>query len=265
MQCNVANVHKINTSFLLYLALPDIHCYIHSVSPVKKSGGSNFINCDIQTPSAVVRGVCFAVDKKQTLDALAHQKSHTKISNYSISTKYGSKDIVMNKQTILTPLTTATFEQCQFNCHLVASSSRTTRYNQGESNTIVSNKNCHFANSPSQKATMLSDWSIKVDEAHPLGQPHWYHRTKSNICLQQHSRQSNKRREVPKHPEEWTAMHHHRSCTICRNPSRGRCCLFHNWNNSTDFGGDKCDKESVLLFVLQKDCHEGEVGILRKL
>ena len=110
MQCNVANVHKINTSFLLYLALPDIHCYIHSVSPVKKSGGSNFINCDIQTPSAVVRGVCFAVDKKQTLDALAHQKSHTKISNYSISTKYGSKDIVMNKQTILTPLTTATFD-----------------------------------------------------------------------------------------------------------------------------------------------------------
>ena len=87
MKCNVHLLSR-NTKLTLLafniLELPDIKCYIHSVSPLKKSSGTSFINCDIQTDSAVVRGVCFATDQKQTLDTLAEQKSPTKITNYSM-------------------------------------------------------------------------------------------------------------------------------------------------------------------------------------
>ncbi|CAB4010128.1 Hypothetical predicted protein [Paramuricea clavata] len=83
--------------------LPEISCYIHAVSPVKKSNGSSYINCDLQTETQVVRAVCFEVGKKQSLESLANQKSPVKIRNYTISKKYGREDVVITRKTNLIP------------------------------------------------------------------------------------------------------------------------------------------------------------------
>lgn len=83
----------------------DITCYIHNVSPIKKSGTTKYFNYVIQTKSDVRNGVCFAVDKRETLDSLAQQHSPVKIHKYSLSNKFGRKDIVINKNTLITPTT----------------------------------------------------------------------------------------------------------------------------------------------------------------
>jgi hypothetical protein len=76
---------------------------------VKKSNGTSYINCDIQRESSVVRAVCFATEKHQSLEAMAVQKSPVKIRNYSISRKYGREDIVIGKKTSIVPAE-ATFD-----------------------------------------------------------------------------------------------------------------------------------------------------------
>ena len=57
----------------------------------------------------MVKGVCFALEKKETLDVMATQRSPVKIANFGISNKYGRDDIVINRKTTLTP-TTADFQ-----------------------------------------------------------------------------------------------------------------------------------------------------------
>lgn len=56
-----------------------------------------------------MKSVCFALEKKETLAAMAAQKSPVKIKKYTISNKYGTENVVMNRYTTTTP-TTATFE-----------------------------------------------------------------------------------------------------------------------------------------------------------
>ena len=79
------------------------------MSPIKKSGKISYFDCNLQTESDIYRGVCFAVKKKETLEAMQNQKSPVKIKRYSLSTKYGRKDVVINKNTTITA-TTADFK-----------------------------------------------------------------------------------------------------------------------------------------------------------
>ena len=54
------------------------------MSPIKKSGTIKYFNDVIQTESDVLNGVCFAVDKMETLDSLVQQQSPVKYtSNHS--------------------------------------------------------------------------------------------------------------------------------------------------------------------------------------
>ena len=89
------------------IELPDIDCFIHSVSPVKRSYGSEYMNCDIQTESSVVKAVCFSPEKRKTLQAMAQQKTPVKIKKYNISTKFGREDVVIDRKTCLIPTTVA--------------------------------------------------------------------------------------------------------------------------------------------------------------
>lgn len=79
---------------------------MHNVSPVKKSGPTSYFNCHLQTDKDLIGSVCFATEKKETLDAMAAQRSPVKISNFNISNKYGRHDIVINRNTHITSTTT---------------------------------------------------------------------------------------------------------------------------------------------------------------
>ena len=81
---------------------------MHNVSPVKKSGPTSYFNCHLQTEKDLIGSVCFATEKKETLDAMAAQRSPVKISNFNISNKYGRSDVVINRNTTITS-TTADF------------------------------------------------------------------------------------------------------------------------------------------------------------
>lgn len=83
--------------------LQDINGYFHSISPIKKSGSTKYFNYTVQTESTTHNGVCFALEKKPTIDALAQQHSPVKIQRFSISNKYQREDIVINKNTLISP------------------------------------------------------------------------------------------------------------------------------------------------------------------
>ena len=94
-------------SFFCLIELPDIEYFVHSVLPLKRSHGSEYINCDIQTESSLVKVVCFSPEKGKNLQAMAQQKSPVKIKKYNISTKYGREDIGIDRKTCLIPTTVA--------------------------------------------------------------------------------------------------------------------------------------------------------------
>ena len=67
------------------------------------------ISTVISRESSVVKAVCFATEKHQSLEAMAVQKSPVKIQNYTISRKYGREGIVIGKKTSIVP-TEAAFD-----------------------------------------------------------------------------------------------------------------------------------------------------------
>lgn len=87
----------------------EITGYIHAVSPIKKSGSTKYFNYTIQSESVTHNGVSFAVDKRPEMDTLAEQHSPVKVERFTISRKYQREDIVINKNTLITP-TTVNFE-----------------------------------------------------------------------------------------------------------------------------------------------------------
>ena len=93
-----------------FLEVPEITCYVHSVSPVKKANAASYVNCDLQKESSVVRAVCFATKKRQSLEAMAAQRSPVKMRNYTISRKFGREDIVIGNKTSIVPTAEANFD-----------------------------------------------------------------------------------------------------------------------------------------------------------
>lgn len=104
--------------FSKFLELPEITCYVHSVSPVKKSNGASYVNCDFQKQSSVVRAVCFATEKRQSLEAMAVRKSPVKMRNCTISKKFGREDIVISKKTSIVPTAEANFDYISMEEHI---------------------------------------------------------------------------------------------------------------------------------------------------
>ena len=80
----------------------NIKCYVHAVSPVKKSTKSNcrYFNFILQGKDNTARGVCFAPAKHSELSTLQKTKSPVKVCNYSQS----NDDVIFNHVTKLTPL-----------------------------------------------------------------------------------------------------------------------------------------------------------------
>lgn len=95
--------------FLHLLNTMELNFYVHSVSPLKKSGHTSYFNCSLQTKTNIYRGVCFATGKQEALQPMQKQKSAVELRNYTINTKYGTQDVVINKNTTITP-TAANFE-----------------------------------------------------------------------------------------------------------------------------------------------------------
>ena len=96
-------------TYMFPFCSPDVSetkCYIHSVSPVKKFGNTSYFNCNLQTETDVYRSVCFALEKKETLEAMAQQRSPVKIKKHTISSKYGREDVVINKNSTITATNT---------------------------------------------------------------------------------------------------------------------------------------------------------------
>ena len=93
----------------IFLESSEINCYVHCVTPIKKSGSSTYFNCSLQTESSVIKSVCFSPEKRETLDTLAKQKSPVKIKKFSINKRYGRDDVVISKHTTITP-STITFD-----------------------------------------------------------------------------------------------------------------------------------------------------------
>ena len=57
---------------------PPIQCYLQCVSPIKKSGGYTYFNCELQTESGITQAVCFDSERKTTFDSLAEHKKPSK-------------------------------------------------------------------------------------------------------------------------------------------------------------------------------------------
>ena len=85
----------------------NINCYVHAVSPIKRSTSSErrYFNCMLQTETASCRAVCFSPEKFPELKTFEKVKSPVKIENFrSKPGLNGEKDIIIQKNTSFTAL-----------------------------------------------------------------------------------------------------------------------------------------------------------------
>ena len=132
---------------------------MHNVSPVKKSGATSYFNCHLQTDKDLIGSVCFATEKKETLDAMAAQRSPVKISNYNISNKYGRRDVVINRNTHITS-TTADFPyKAQSDVTSIASLSKVAP----QQLVAIKGKIAHLS---ATKTIVIQDFPVKKQEGY---------------------------------------------------------------------------------------------------
>lgn len=151
----------------------DITCFVHNVSPVKKSGPTSYFNCHLQTDKDLIGSVCFATEKKETLDAMAAQRSPVKISNFNISNKYGRRDVVINRNTHITS-TTADFPyKAQDHVTSIASLSKVAPQQlvaiKGKITHLSATKTIVIQDSPVKKQEGLYSGSIWLHKNYFLG------------------------------------------------------------------------------------------------
>ncbi len=94
-----------------------IDCYIHSVSPIKTGGDKKYryFDFNLQTESKVVRAVCFSPDRKEKFDHYEKTKSPVKITKYSENNRYGTTNVVIERQTVVEPAPPHPFERHDIN------------------------------------------------------------------------------------------------------------------------------------------------------
>ena len=67
------------------------------------SGAKKYFNCHIHTKNETRRAVCFSPEKKHIMIRVQEQKSPVKISKFRINLNSTSKDIILNKDTHISP------------------------------------------------------------------------------------------------------------------------------------------------------------------
>lgn len=79
-------------------------CYVHTVSPVKKSQttGTEYFDCTLQMENASKRAVCFTPTKRKLLVEYEEAKSPVKIAKCNSSK--GNGDIIINQYSRITPV-----------------------------------------------------------------------------------------------------------------------------------------------------------------
>ena len=68
-----------------------------NVSPIKTSGIHKYFDMNLVSESNARRAVCFTPSRKQEFEILQLNKSPIKVSDFSISTKKGSEDAIIDR------------------------------------------------------------------------------------------------------------------------------------------------------------------------
>ena len=78
---------------------------MHSLSPVKKSiNNKKYFNVTLKTESTDTRAVCFSPEKHQLFEGFVESKSPVKLQNFSRNLFRGNEDIIIRKNTMVTPV-----------------------------------------------------------------------------------------------------------------------------------------------------------------
>ena len=73
------------------------------MSPVMTSSAKKYFNCHLHTKNETRRAVCFSPEKKHITIRVQEQKSPVKISKFRINLNSPSKEIILNKDTHISP------------------------------------------------------------------------------------------------------------------------------------------------------------------
>lgn len=74
-------------------------CYVHNVSPIKKSSSTSYFTAQLQTSEEdFVKAVCFNSSRRDILQTHQQQKSPVKLSKFKESSKFGQKRCNYSKQ-----------------------------------------------------------------------------------------------------------------------------------------------------------------------
>ena len=84
-------------------------CYVMNVSPIKTSGIHKYFDMKLVSENNARRAVCFTPSRKEEFENLQLNKSPIKISDFSISTKKGSQDVIIDRLSKIDVLKDATF------------------------------------------------------------------------------------------------------------------------------------------------------------
>ena len=80
------------------------------MSPVKTSEKYKYFDMKLVTKDSTRRAVCFAVNRKNEFEEIQNNKSPVKINVYTISNRFGSDDMLIDKHTKKEVLKNASFE-----------------------------------------------------------------------------------------------------------------------------------------------------------
>lgn len=89
----------------------DIECYMHNTSPLKwtRDKKRKYFDFQLQTEDDVIKGVCFSPEKREKIEHLDKTKSPVKIRKYGENSKFGSLNIVIERNTEIKVCTSASF------------------------------------------------------------------------------------------------------------------------------------------------------------
>lgn len=74
--------------------------YVHSLTPVQRSGKVSYTTCQLQTSStATIKAICFSPDKTKPLKSTMETKSPIKLRKYHFNKHFNN--IVINKNTVI--------------------------------------------------------------------------------------------------------------------------------------------------------------------
>ena len=85
--------------------------FISSLSPVKTSGKYKYFDMKLVSKDSVRRAVYFAVIRKNEFEEIQNNKSPVKINDYTISNRFGSDDMLIDKHGKIEVLKNESFEE----------------------------------------------------------------------------------------------------------------------------------------------------------